>query len=136
MKINIDKCFHIHFNGKIDRNTSRKYFLDSIEITSKNSVSDLGLLVSSNLDFTNHISSIIVKARQRSGTFFRGFITRKLSFVRKIFVTYIRPCLEYNTNIWNPTKIYLIDRLESVQRHFTKKFPPLVILRTLNVLKP
>jgi hypothetical protein len=123
LKININKCFHIHINSKRNETVANKYFLDNAAIITSNSVTDLGIEINSNLDFSSHISNIIAKARQRSGTFFRGFVCRKLAFVRKIFVTYIRPCLEYNSNVWNPSKIYLIDKIESVQRQFTKKIP-------------
>src|SRR5664279_4748242 len=43
--------------------------------------------------------------------------------MRKAFTTYIRPLLEYNYNspIWSPNLIYLIDLIESVQRKFSKR---------------
>ena len=31
-----------------------------------------------------------------------------------------RPLLEYNSTIWSPRCVYLKDKLESVQRRFTK----------------
>jgi len=34
------------------------------------------------------------------------------ALVRKVFITYIHPTLEFNSNIWNPTKKYLIDKLK------------------------
>ena len=37
-----------------------------------------------------------------------------------LFLTYIRPILEYVTPIWSPYLINEIDRVESVQRRFTK----------------
>ena len=40
----------------------------------------------------------------------------------------IRPSLECNSNIWNPTKKYLIDKLENIQRRFTKRVPSLSCL--------
>jgi hypothetical protein len=82
---------------------------------------DLGISINSNLSFQSHISSIISRARQRVGILFRGFHTRQTSFLKKAFNTYIRPLLEYNSNIWNPTLVYLTDQLESVQRGFTKR---------------
>jgi hypothetical protein len=45
--------------------------------------------------------------------------------MRQAFITYIRPILEYNSVIWSPTFIYLIDLLRSVQRGFTKRLPSL-----------
>jgi len=38
-------------------------------------------------------------------------------------MTYIRPMLEYSSGVWSPTQAGLIDKLESVQRHFTKRIP-------------
>jgi hypothetical protein len=85
------------------------------------SVIDLGVHVTTDLNFKEHISSIVCKALQRSGVFFRGFTSRDLLLLRKAFITYIRPIVEYDTVLWNPTSIYLIDLIESVQRKFTKR---------------
>jgi hypothetical protein len=81
---------------------------------------DLGVEINSDLSFQSHIGSIVSKARQRVGVLFRGFHTRQVSFLKKAYITYIRPLLEYNSNIWNPTHVYLIDLMENVQRAFTK----------------
>ena len=48
-------------------------------------------------------------------------LARTLDIVRKTLTTYIRPILEYNSNVWNPSHKYLIDQLENVQRRFTKR---------------
>ena len=52
-------------------------------------------------------------------------------------VTYIRPILEYNTQIWSPHLIGDINLIENVQRKFTKCLPgfnSLSYLDRLNVL--
>lgn len=72
-----------------------------------------------------HISNIVAKAFGRQSVLFRGFVTRELSFIRKAFTTYIRPILEYNTPLWNPCEIYLIDLIENVQREFSRRIPSL-----------
>jgi hypothetical protein len=97
-------------------------------------VSDLGVLVDSELAYNQHISSVIAKATQRAGVFFRGFISRNLALVRKTLITYIRPILEYNSSVWNPTKKYLIDQIENVQRRYTKRVPSLSHLSYLERL--
>ena len=82
--------------------------------------------------------AIITKALQRVGIFFRGFSSRRLDLVRKTFTTYIRPLLEYNSTVWNPSHKYLIDKLENVQRQFTKRVTSLSHLtyqERLSVLK-
>ena len=35
--------------------------------------------------------------------------------------TYVRPLLEFACQIWSPKYRYLIDKIESVQRFFTRK---------------
>jgi hypothetical protein len=42
-----------------------------------------------------------------------------------IFRVYVRPILEYNSIIWSPNLIHLIDLIENVQRNFTKRIPSL-----------
>lgn len=105
--------------------SARAYYINNVEISKCTSVNDLGILMQCNLNFSPHISNIITKATHRCAAFFRGFISRDLPLVRKFFTIYIRPLLEYNTCIWNPNKIYLINKLENVQRHFTKRIPSL-----------
>ena len=42
--------------------------------------------------------------------------------------------MEYNSNIWNPTQVHLIDLIESVQRGFTKRVKALAQLPYLERL--
>jgi len=39
----------------------------------------------------------------------------------RVFTTYVRPLLEYNSPIWSLRHVYLKDKLESVQGRFTKR---------------
>jgi hypothetical protein len=70
-----------------------------------------------------NVNNIVSKARQRLSASFRGFLTRNVNIMRRAFIAYVRPVLEYNSIVWNPSFIYLIDLLESVQRSFTKRLP-------------
>jgi hypothetical protein len=45
--------------------------------------------------------------------------------MRRVFITYVRSILEYNSVVWNPCAIHLIDSLENVQSNFTKRLPTL-----------
>jgi hypothetical protein len=123
LKVNVDKChvLSIRNRNKSKDSNQSQYLLDGIPLSNVSFISDLGVTIDSNLSFKLHISTIITKALQRVGVFFRGFNSRRLDFVRKTFTTYIRPLLEYNSIVWNPAHKYLIDKLESVQRQFTKR---------------
>jgi len=63
------------------------------------------------LKYSVHINQLAAKAKRRSGLLFRYFVTR--------------PLLEYASSIWSPTQAGLIDKVESVQRQFTKRIPAL-----------
>jgi len=39
----------------------------------------------------------------------------------KALCTYVRPILEYYTLVWSPHHIGLVDKIENVQRRFTKR---------------
>jgi hypothetical protein len=82
-------------------------------------------LTDSLLLFKDHIKSIVAKSSQHSGAIFRGFVSLNLTLVRKAFITYARPILEYNSCIWNPSHKHLIDSIENVQRRYTKRIPSL-----------
>ena len=43
--------------------------------------------------------------------------------LKRAFITYVRPLLEYASPVWSPSHIYLINEIESVQRSFTKRLP-------------
>jgi hypothetical protein len=88
-----------------------------------NPISDLGIVIDSSLTFKNHINNIVTKSLQRCGVLFRGFVSRDLTFMRKAFVIYIRPILEYNSCVWNPSQKQLVNLIEAVQRRFTKRIP-------------
>ena len=51
------------------------------------------------------------------------------------FCTYVRPLLEFSSQIWSPHHRYLIDKIESVRRFFTKKLSGLQNLTYLQCLK-
>jgi hypothetical protein len=120
--INIDKCSVLGLHGRT-KQSSRVYLIRNIILQGSNPVRDLGVLIDETLSYKEHIMSIVNKAMQRVGVLFRGFVCRDLEFMRRAFVTYIRPLLEFNSIVWSPTKKKYIDLIERVQRKFTKRIP-------------
>src|SRR5437867_1665593 len=51
----------------------------------------------------------------------KSFQSRDRLLLFKAFVTYVRPILEYCSNVWSPYKLSDIRKIESVQGRFTKK---------------
>ena len=90
-------------------------------IEPSNIVRDLGILYNSKLCFNDYIEDIVTKAFQRVNLLFRSFISGNISILSKAYITYVRPLLEYCTYIWSPFQIYLIERIERVQRYFSRR---------------
>jgi hypothetical protein len=122
LTININKCCVLSISSAVH---SPPYFINGIPLPRQNSYVDLGVIIDSKLSFETLISNIVSKARQRISILFRGFVTRNLYVMRQAFVTYIRPILEYNSIVWNPSFNFLIDLIENVQRNFSKRIPSL-----------
>ena len=88
----------------------------------KDNIKDLGVWMSANLSFDEHIRIITAKARQVSGMILRSFKSRKTSVLLPLLKSLVRSKVEYACPIWNPTDSTNINRLENIQRQFTSKF--------------
>ena len=77
------------------------------------------------LHFDKHIDNIIKKASNVSKLILLSFSTRDQNILIKAFCTYVRPILEYNSPVWSPHRKSLIDRIEKIQKRFTKAIPTL-----------
>ena len=88
-------------------------------------VCDLGVDVDPLLKFDAHINRIIGKAYCRIGVLFKGFTSRNSTMLKLAYITYVRPILEYASNVWSPHLIKHINALERVQKYFTKRIPAL-----------
>jgi hypothetical protein len=96
-------------------------WIDDHPVVQQLSVKDLGVYISSDMKWTTHINSICHKASVRSFQFLKTIQSRNIWTFKKLFITYIRPQLEYNSQIWSPYLQEDINRVETIQRNFTKK---------------
>ena len=96
---------------------------------------NLGITMSDDANFEVHISNIIKKAKQKIGWFCRSFRNREIEFMRKMYVSYIRPQLEYCSVLWGPPCGPVLDKIEKVQYDFLKLVPSLKNLSYSEKLK-
>ena len=116
------KCNVLH----IGRSNARQvYNIGGNAVPAAESVKDLGVTIASDLSFSIHINNIVKTAFQRANLIFRAFTTRDESCLLKAYFAYCRPLLEYNTSVWSPHKIGEIEKIEKVQRYFTRRLPNL-----------
>ena len=90
-------------------------------ITVKSTIKDLGVLLSDDCSFNDHINNITEKARDMVAWILRTFNTRQPEHMLLLYKTLVRPILEYCSVLWSPLDIGSIRTLEEIQRSFVRK---------------
>ena len=77
----------------------------------------LGVWLTSTLSWSVHISKVCARARRQVGILYRKFYGHANSpTLFKLYLSFVRPLLEYAAPVWDPHHKGLIDSLESVQK--------------------
>ena len=63
---------------------------------------DLGVQLQSDAKFDIHINNVVKKVRKIVGWILRSFFDRSVSFLRKMWVSLIRPHIDYCSQRWAP----------------------------------
>ena len=146
MTFNSSKCKTLRISKKTTRRSDTySYQLDGQHLECLPQIKDLGITVSNVIRWFRHIEEISSKPNQKLGLIKRicgrnitDTNTRKL-----LYLSLVRPCLEYAFNVWSPHTAKHQRCIENVQRRatkFTLDHPPKDIsyserLSTLNLLR-
>lgn len=94
---------------------------DGSIIHQSNQIRDLGVTMCENAEFSLQIDNAVKKAKQSIGWILRSFKSRETSLMLTLYKTMVLPLLEYCSQLWCPTTIGEIRKMESVQRTFTSR---------------
>ena len=90
---------------------------DNIILEQVESYRYLGVTITSKLDWTQYINHVATKARKLVGMQYRKYYTwTDTPVLRCLYLTCIRPHLEYACQLWDPFTQNGINTLESVQK--------------------
>ncbi len=122
LDFNSRKCKVLHISKKKStRETNRNYSLGDQPIERVSSFVDLGITISHNLSWADHIEKIVVKANRTLGLMKRIFRDLQDIQTRKIiYCALVRPKLEYGSSLWSPYTKKYVKLIENVQRRATK----------------
>lgn len=120
LKLSIKKCHYMRVSLR-KSSTCATYLLSDVPLNPVASFVDLGVLVDCRLSFSGHINIIVAKAKRRASQILRCFFSKDPNVLTKAFIVYVRPLLEYCSPVWSPSRVTDINKLESVQRSFTKR---------------
>ena len=121
MKFNSHKFQYVSFQSKSSATTNNTYLSPSNDILQPtNNVKDLGILMSSDCTFEEHINNVVKSCSRLVGWVLRTFSTRVMYTMITLFKSIILPRLEYGSQLWSPHLQHMINNIERVQRTFTK----------------
>ena len=123
LRLNPSKCVVIRFGSRqrIDDRIDSGYRLDGETLKLVKSHRDLGLVVDDSLKFHAHVSEIVRKSSGLANQILRSTVCRSREFMLTVFLSHIRPIIDYCSSVWNLGYQGDLERLESVQRRWTKQ---------------
>ena len=120
LRIAVNKCFTLNIS-KHKFDTPPVFQINNTTVQNTESMKDLGIIISDNLKWHNHINYLYNKAALSSYHILQSFRTKNVWVLKKLFITYTRPIVEYNTPVWSPYLSNDTSKIESIQRSFTRK---------------
>jgi exonuclease III len=118
LKLNVSKCLFIRY-GLVDR-PLLDYMMSGALLKKVDVTNDLGVMFDTKLSFSTHCNSVANKGFMRANMLLKCFHTRDYDLQIKLFNTFVRPVLEYNSPVWSPHLVKDIAIIERVQKYFTK----------------
>ena len=121
LNLSLSKCGSLMLCGHSPFNDNYDLHAYSDPINTLEDIKDLGVFIDKNLSLTKPLNSVICKAKQRIYLIFKSFVSRNIKLLIAAYKTYILPILDYCSSVWSAYKLTDIDRIENVQRYFTKR---------------
>ena len=120
LKFHPDKC-HLLTLGKLENIMyCHRYKVGGEEIEHTFEEKDLGVVVDSELAFSEHITEKVKKANSIVGIIRRSFSSLQKDTFVKLYSAFVRPHLEYGQVIWSPHMRKYVKLIEDVQVRATK----------------
>ena len=94
---------------------------DGSIISEKAHVRDLGVTMSADGTFRQHISNTCQSARNMCSWILRTFQSRSPELMLTLWKSLVVPILDYCSQLWSPSKVGEIQQLEDIQKAFTRK---------------
>ncbi len=118
LPINFDKCVSVHYGRA---NLRYQYIIQQHKIRAEHCITDLGVCRSDTFTYDEHVRNTVLKTARKAGMVLKVFRTRDAEFLKRVFISYIRPSLEYASSVWSSSGVSLNASLERVQRRYTKR---------------
>ena len=118
MSFNVSKCkYMVISRRRAHQLTLSTLSLNGVDLERVSVFKYLGVWLSSDLSWTHHVDQITLRASKHLGIVYRTFYSHASSAVfLQLYISFVRPFLEYAAPVWDPHHSTLIDKIEKVQR--------------------
>ena len=122
MQFNSDKFEVVRYRSKKSADVQFEYASNNGQvIMEKKTLTDLGVIMSCDASFNQHVLSICSKVKKKAGWALRTFMTREKLPMLTIWKTLVIPHHDYCSQLWCRVKTGLTQSLELLQRSFVSK---------------
>ena len=121
MKFHPDKCKFLCVSLNRTHDQPAPYTINGVQICQVNSEKDLGVHITSRLNWTEHCNYLYSRANRNL-----GLLKRTCSFIknraqrRSLYLAMVRSQLEHCSTVWSPSSATSIEKLESLQKRAIK----------------
>ena len=116
LKLNPAKCVVMRFGANSPAGLVGRYSLMENELEFVDTHRDLGVMVDNKLRFHSHIRGICNKSKNLVNQLLRGTVCRSRNFMITLFISHIRPLMDFSARLWNVGYLGDTRMLERVQR--------------------
>jgi hypothetical protein len=117
LKFNVNKCVVMHYGHN---NKNSPFYIDGKQLVKSDSERDLGVTFSINLKWKNQVVTATSKANQMLGRIKKSFASFDCKLFKSLYLTFIRPLLEFAVPVWSPYLKGDCELIEKVQHRATK----------------
>ena len=92
-------------------------------IEEKETLRDLGVIMNHKATFSDHIDKVCSQVSQKAGWILRTFQCRRTSFMKQMWKSLVQGHVDYCSQLYQPLQSGSLQRLETLQKTFTKRIP-------------
>ena len=118
LKLNLDKCKVMRFGVRGVEDDRICYRLEGQDLEYVESHRDLGVVVDAGLKFHLHVGRVVRKASGLVNQLLSGTVCRESGFMVTLFVSHIRPMMDFGARLWNVGYLGDVRKLERIQRRW------------------
>ena len=127
MKFNGTKFQVLRYGNNKEVKENTDYFTDNMEdvIKQYSSLRDLGITMSDDARFDQHIENVVRKVRMKIGWIFRTFNTRRVDIMKQLWKTLLQCHVDYCSQLYKPGQAQEMQKNEKLFYDFISKLPEL-----------